>query len=115
METSNKRKFDRVTFRIAITLTIDGNTVHYTKTHDISMNGIFVVTDETLPLDTEGDFEIVLAPGREGIAIKGSFKVVNIFEKRGEKGMGLHFMKVDPDASVELYRVVKYNREMQEA
>ncbi len=114
-QTGDKRKFDRVDFIIDLDLATGGNALHYERTHDISMGGIFVTTDEPLEMGTEGAFAIVLSPGEEGISIKGKFKVASVFDKEGAKGMGLSFTEIEPNSSIELYRVVKYNSQMRDA
>ncbi|MEE8484616.1 MAG: PilZ domain-containing protein [Nitrospinota bacterium] len=114
-KTGNKRKFSRVNFIIDLDLATGGSTLHYDRTHDISMGGIFVKTDEALKVGTEGAFTIVLSPGEDGVSIKGKFRVASIFDKGGAKGMGLNFTEIEPNSSVELYRVIKFNSHMQDA
>lgn len=105
-----KRKFDRVHFVIDLALDAGGKPRRYDRTLDISMGGIFVVGDEPLDVGTEGKFTISLSPGEEGIKIKGKFKVAGVSEKEGKKGMGVNFTEIDSDSSMELYKVVQYNK-----
>lgn len=109
-EALNRRKLDRVAFTINLALTTQDRTLNYSETHDISTGGIFVVTDDQLDVGTTGDFVINLTSGGNGgVEIKGRFEVVSHSDKDGVRGMGIHFKDLDPDSSIRLYRIVRYN------
>ncbi len=116
MEEKNKdkRHRERVHFATDFCLIVDGKETNYSETIDISMEGVFVVTDTGLNKGTKGNFRFRLSLGSmNGPEIKGSFEVVNSQHKHGETGkdgMGIKFTELDSDSSIELYRITQYNR-----
>lgn len=105
-----RNQIGRVHFVANFHLMVDGKRYDHDHTENLSMSGVLIIGDDILPIDTEGEFFFSLHCGEaEGVQIKGKFKVVNHREMDGKKGMGLSFTEVDPECSMELYRVVRYN------
>jgi hypothetical protein len=105
-----KRRLNRVHFVTEITFTLAGKTSTYTETRNLSMTGVFVVTGDPLALNSEGEFVLTLKMGESGgIPIKGWFKVANHHKTEGEEGMGIKFVRMGTDDSLNLYKVIRYN------
>lgn len=110
-QATNKRKRARVPFSVKLALSVGGQVREYEKTLDISTGGIFVFTDKPLENGTKGDFVIrLLSRQASSVEIKGKFQVIYRYEKQGKKGMGLNFTRVDPESSLELYKIIRYNQ-----
>lgn len=114
---SSKRERARVHFESSIVLTHDGRELAYQRTHDISMNGVYVLTAKPLPLGLEAGFELTLSVGMRQDVIKGRCEVVRVVslddglsEEAPGPGMGLKFTEIEPDSSVTLYRIIRLNQ-----
>lgn len=110
------RQRQRVNFNIDVTLETGGETLNYDRSQNISMSGIFLITPEPLPLGAKGKIIIDLECGEQHYRIRGLFEVVRITEKPGQSleeppGMGLAFRKLDPEGSIHLYNVIRYQSE----
>ena len=107
---AEKRHLGRVHFVTEIAFTVAGKTSTYKETRNLSMTGMFVVTGDPLPVNTEGDFVLKLKMGDTGgLPIKGWFKVVNHHKADAEEGMGVKFVRMGTDDSLNLYKVIRYN------
>jgi len=74
------------------------------------MSGLFLCTDTPLPLGTIGQLQIVLECGEDCLEVRSKSKVVRIVNDESGKpvGMGLEFIDLDSDSSLNLYNVIKY-------
>lgn len=116
-EDGSKRERSRVRFEASITLAHGDRELVYNRTHDISMNGVYVLTAKPLPLGTGADFQLTLGVGMRRDVIKGRCEVVRVVSLddglSGETpgpGMGLKFTEIEPDSSVTLYRIIRLNQ-----
>jgi hypothetical protein len=119
MKNKNKRLRERAPFKTDIILSMGKAKKRYSKTRDISMNGLFVETDnvsDILPLGSEGKIEILLILGESKIIIKGKFRVMRVIDLVKDKnenplplGFGIELFDFEGDSSVELYNVLRYN------
>ena len=107
----NKRIRNRVEFAVHVSLEVDGKTTSYPASQDISMGGVYVLTDSPLPVGTEGGCSIVLEFGDQRRSICAEFDVVRVVESETEidkPGMGIQFTDLDTDPSLTLFNVIKY-------
>ncbi len=119
MKNKNKRLRERAPFKTDIILSMGKAKKRYSKTRDISMNGLFVETDnvsDILPLGSEGKIEILLVLGESKIIIKGKFRVMRVVDLEEDKngdslsmGFGIELFDFEGDSSIELYNVLRYN------
>ncbi len=107
----------RVPFETSITIEYGGESVTYRQTYDISMNGVFVRTAKPLPVGLKGSFVITLSVGMRNDRIVGRCEVVRsvsiddgLSEEDPGLGMGLKFIKLEPDSSIMLYQIIRYNQ-----
>ena len=115
----NKRLRERVSFKTEIILSMGKVKKKYSKTRDISMNGLFVETDnvsDILPLGSEGEIEILLILGESKIIIKSKFRITRVVDLEEDKnenplplGFGIELFDFEGESSVELYNVLRYN------
>ncbi|MFC1504294.1 PilZ domain-containing protein [Spirochaetota bacterium] len=109
----NKRKRERIDFACDVILeTKDGKSC-YANSRDISMNGIFLKTDNSLPVATEGKIYITMQLGDEKKKVAAQFKVVRTVKDSlydDEIGMCLEIFGLDTESSINLYNMIRYNK-----
>lgn len=101
-----KRKKTRVQFKTQVSLKTENyGIVGDSDSENISMKGIFVNTEEKIPLDTLCDVEITLMgkSSRLSLAVKG------VVARQGESGLGIEFKSIDIDSYFHLKNIVMYN------
>jgi len=105
-----RRRYPRVDFVVQASFTAEGLVRTDNRCENISMSGLFLRTDAPLPVGTRGNLLIVLECGEERIEVRAECKVSRVVgEKSGNAfGMGLEYVSLDPDSSIALYNVVKY-------
>lgn len=111
------RSRSRVHFETKITVEAGGESHVYQRTHDLSMNGVFVKTVKPLPLGTRGRFALTLSAGMRQEIIKGVCEVARVVplddglsESEHGPGMGLKFIELEPESSRMLYMVIRHNQ-----
>ncbi len=112
-----KRIRNRVPFTTEIVVNYQDEALTYKRTHDVSMNGVFVSTAKPLPMGVKGEFSIVLSAGMRKEKINGLYEVVRIVsvddglsEPKTGPGMGLKFTGLEPESSELLYNLIQYNQ-----
>lgn len=114
----NNRLRDRVPFQTEVILTTGTTKRRFINTRDISMNGLFVETKDSLPINTEGEMELILHFGESKKNIKSKFRVLRVVDSKKDNrgkplpsGFGIGLSDFKEGSSEELYNVVKYNQE----
>ena len=108
---NEKRGRKRVVYRIEAKIELENRTVYYSKVHDISMSGVFLESDDPFEAGTKGMITIHLESGDVEKEIKSGFSVTRVMAAAGEKqpaGFALVFLDLDPDSSILLYNIIKY-------
>jgi len=107
----------RVPFETTITIEYDDKTVEYKQSYDISMNGVFIKTGQTLPVGTRGVFTLKLSMGMRSEWITGQCEIIRsvslddgLSEEDPGPGIGVKFTDLDPESSKKLYQVIRYNQ-----
>lgn len=107
----HSRSRKRVDFVSGVTLVVRGQEHHYPSTKDISMDGVFICTDEPLAIGENGLMVLNMECGELNAQVKASFKVVRR-QKTGESanpsGMGILFTDLESDSSITLFNIVRY-------
>ena len=106
-----KRGRKRVVYRIEAKIELENRTVNYSNVHDISMSGIFLESDNPLDIGTKGRITIHLKSGDREEEIKSGFTVSRVVDEAGEKqpaGFAIVFSDLDPDSSILLFNIIKY-------
>ncbi|MBF0291981.1 MAG: PilZ domain-containing protein [Nitrospinae bacterium] len=112
-----KRTRNRVPFTTEIVVNHEGKALVYKRTHDISMNGVFVSTAKPLKMGVKGEFSIILSAGMRKEKINGMYEVVRIIsvddglsDPKTGPGMGLKFTGLEPESSELLYNLIQHNQ-----
>ena len=82
----------------------DNEDFYFTK--DLSVGGLFLVTEEDIPIGTEICLELAIAGVKNLLKVKG--KVVRKEEKDGKiVGFGVQFVDVDSESSEDIEGLLK--------
>ena len=108
--TTEKRIRPRVDFTIKVVFQTDIINLQNEQCENISMSGLLLRTATLLPLETEGLLQIVLECGEDRLEVRSKSKVVRVVNDENGKtvGVGLEFIDLDSDSSLNLYNVIKY-------
>lgn len=98
------RQFSRVPFRVAATIKTPDRQFQG-SVENLSMRGMFLVTDECLPLGEQVEISMVLSGTSPEIAITFSGSVSRV----ADDGMGFFFDKIDLDSYTHLKNIIAYN------
>jgi len=98
------RKFSRVRFRVEATITI-GERQFQGEVGNLSMTGMFLVTDERLADGEAVEIKIVLTGVVPLVSVDFSGRV----SRTSGNGIGFVFEKIDLDSYMHLKNIVSYN------
>lgn len=103
--TEDYREFSRVSVNIEATIKTDATAIETKHTRDLSMNGIFVLCDEKLPLDSECEVSLILRGEAELLQVDIAAKV----QRATEEGLGLEFVELGLESYRHLQNLILYN------
>jgi len=98
------RKFSRVQFNVGATVRVADRQFHG-AVENLSMAGMFLVTNEKLAGGETADITIVLTGAIPEIAVNFNGVVTRI----AENGVGFTFEKMDLDSYMHLKNIIAYN------
>ena len=108
MNGSERRRHKRVDFstRIRVLLDAENRQIDLVgDSKDLSLKGIYILTDERVDEGTKCSLKIFLTGGVEDIELKMESTVARV-EKNG---LGIRFDSMDVDSFTHLKNIVKYN------
>jgi PilZ domain-containing protein len=100
-----KRRFTRVDFVINALVKYDA-TAFRGEVENLSLHGIFIKTDQSMPVGTTADITICLAEMEPEILINLSARVVRV----GDGGIGFKFDRIDLDSFTHLRSIISYRK-----
>ncbi|MDR2560929.1 MAG: PilZ domain-containing protein [Holophagales bacterium] len=103
METAPKRKFSRVEFKIVATVKHDQREF-VGAVSNLSLGGVFLVTDQQLPVGEVADILIALDDQPEN-----SVEMTGKVARATEEGIAFNFEKIDYDSFIHLKNLVALN------
>ncbi|HEX9078050.1 MAG TPA: PilZ domain-containing protein [Desulfuromonadaceae bacterium] len=98
------RKFSRVPFRVTATISASDRQFQG-NVSNLSMRGMFLVTDERLPEGEPVDITMALAGTSPEITISFNGAVSRV----ADDGLGFFFDKIDLDSYTHLKNIIAYN------
>ncbi len=106
-KTKEKRENERAVFETQVIIKGVGSTPIQTKgsSKDLSLKGIFVTTDENVPIGSECEIEVVLTGMVDDVVLKMNGKVM----RKEKTGVGIHFESIDLESYTHLKNIVLYN------
>ena len=109
MHDSERRDFSRVSVGFAVTIEADdGHLIESDLSRDVSMNGLFVVTDQRVPAGTDCQVTIHLVVPGGGHRIGVAGHVTRI----ADDGFAVEFSEIPIDDYDHLRNLVLYNSEV---
>lgn len=109
---SERRSKTRVQFETQVVVrTGDAEITARAGSRDVSLQGLYVATDERLPEGTPCRVEIHLTGASVRLAIHAEGRVA----RSDARGLGIEFESFDPDSYLHLRNLVMYNSEDPEA
>ncbi|EFK97817.1 hypothetical protein LDC_0101 [sediment metagenome] len=111
-KSNERREFSRVPFVQQVTLLTSKGKVSFSESSNLSMGGIFLVTDPAYPLNTTGLLIItIIEPDDRKTILSGEFKVIHTIAKDNTDGftagMGVEFIEFDEKARLSLERITR--------
>jgi len=100
-----KRRFSRVDFTVKALITA-GTTVFRGEVDNLSLHGIFIKTDQRLPLGSAAEITIGLAEVEPEIVIHVTATVA----RHTPDGLGFEFGKIDVDSFTHLRSIISYRK-----
>lgn len=101
------REFTRSPIRARVEVRLGNGILVEGRAQDISLNGIFFVTERSLPIGTHVRLNLVLDGGDTDCRIETYGTVVRI----GEHGVAINFEEIDETSITHLRRLIMYNAE----
>ena len=99
----DKRHFSRVGFKVSALLQSDG-TVLKGEVKDVSLRGMYLVTEELLPIGSPVEITIFLSASEPPIVIN----VTGVVARLVPGGIGCAFDKMDVDSFTHLRSIISY-------
>ena len=101
----DQRKRTRVNFRATVTLKGGGVEFKDLDSRDLSLKGIFVLSEQKLPIGTLVDVALDLSGGSSLVRLKMKGQIA----RSEPEGMAVDFTEVDLDSFYHLRNIVLYN------
>ena len=102
----NRRTKTRVHFETQVIVrTSDAELTSRASSKDISLRGLFIQTDASLPVGAPCEVEILLT----GSSSRLSIQVRGHVARQDAEGLGIEFESIDPDSYFHLRNLLMYN------
>jgi hypothetical protein len=114
MSYHEKRKRKRVAFNINTSFVPENGEPLPCVVQDISMSGFFLQTEKPFSQQTKGTVTIHLQFGDESKEVRAECVVARCIEdteKPENSGMAVQIIQIDPDSSITLFNMVRYQSE----
>lgn len=111
LNNEEKRQRKRVNFKLSTVFINDAGTEYDCLLRDVSMSGFYIVTPNIQPEGSSIDIQIILTSGQDTQKVKARCTVIrSVVEAQyaSNSGMALHISQIDPDSSIVLYNMIKY-------
>ncbi|MFQ5451070.1 MAG: PilZ domain-containing protein [Nitrospinaceae bacterium] len=101
----NLREFTRIPIHIAVVIQSGERTIKTDQTRDLSMKGIFLLCNPTLPAGSECKVSLLLGGEKQPIPIDLKGKVA----RATDSGMAIDFTEIELEGYEYLQNLVRYN------
>ncbi|MBW1712953.1 MAG: PilZ domain-containing protein [Deltaproteobacteria bacterium] len=92
-------------FEISAEVWVGQTKLPVTKTRDVSLNGLFAVTEAEADIGQDCKVVIPLSREDENLVLRIDGRI----SRREEDGLGIEFLAMDPDSFYHLRQIVLYN------
>jgi hypothetical protein len=101
----DERNKSRVVFHVNASLDYNGRTING-EVDNLSINGMYVNTEEKIPVDKEVEVSIYLS----GTTSELSLKINGIIIRQDDKGVAVKFTQIGFDSYVHLRSIIDFNK-----
>ncbi|MDY0361063.1 MAG: PilZ domain-containing protein [Desulforegulaceae bacterium] len=106
IQTKERRQSKRVDFDTEIFLKTPSQTFRLEgHTRDISQKGVYIFTDQDIPVDTICDIKIILSGSSPPVTLN----IVGKIARKTSDGLGVEFKEMDLDSYTHLKNIVVFN------
>ena len=103
-DTSLQKRSTRTRFEIFLVVQTPERTIRASKSKNISLTGIYVETNEKIPINTECSIEITNTSNEDHFSL---IKIKGVVAREGSDGIGIQFKDVDEKTMEELKKVIE--------
>jgi len=104
--TKEKRRHIRVDFATRVVINAGSVQIEVPgDSRDLSLKGVFINTEQKLPVDTRCSVRIFLSCGFDEVELKMKAKVARV----DDHGLGISFDSMDLDTYTHLRNIMRYN------
>jgi len=101
-----KRRRTRVSFATRVVIKFENSEIETeASTQDVSLNGMFIESEDKIPLGTACSVKIYLPGATEDMALHIDGRVC----RHAQSGVGINFEAMDPDSFSHLKNIAMYN------
>ena len=104
-QTQNAREFTRIPIHLNVEIRCGSKTIATDQTKDLSMKGIYLMSEETLPVGSVCDVTLLLEGTDQPIRIDIKGRVM----RAANSGIGIQFTEIDLDSYDYLQNLVLHN------
>ncbi len=104
MKNKEKRIRERVDYQIGAEFSSPDCKTIKAKIKNVSMSGMLMITDETIPEGIDGNVRIELEFGENNLYVYASCKVI----RQEKSGIAIQLTNIDPQSSITLYNMIRY-------
>jgi Tfp pilus assembly protein PilZ len=101
----NNREFTRVPIKVEATLRFEGLTINKVVTQDLSMKGLFVLTEESLPVGSQCEISLSLPDQSDSLKLN----LKGVVQRNADAGVGVKFTEIELESYSHLKNLVMLN------
>jgi hypothetical protein len=102
----NDREFTRVPINLSVELSCDGKTIVSNNCQDVSMNGVYVISEDKFKENSSCDVKLFVNKDEK---ICEEIKAQGHVERASEKGMAIKFLGIEMESYDKLYELIVFN------
>ncbi len=102
----NDREFTRVPINIRVELSYDGKTITSNNCQDVSMNGVYVISEDKFKENSSCDVTLLVSKDEK---TSEEIKAQGHIERVTENGMAIKFLGIEMESYDKLYELIVFN------
>jgi hypothetical protein len=102
----NDREFTRVPINLSVELSCDGKTIASNNCQDVSMNGVYVISEDKFKDNSSCDVKLFVNKDEKNIE---EIKAQGHVERATENGMAIKFLGIEMESYDKLYELIVFN------
>jgi len=102
----NDREFTRVPINLSVELFCDGKTIVSNSCQDVSMNGVYVISEDKFKENSSCDVKLLVNKDEKTIE---EIKAQGHVERATKNGMAIKFLGIEMESYDKLYELIVFN------